>query len=118
MITREENLTIRGDCVAAVKAEKGLTDFEPEMVKAAQSMKANISLTLSADGKRFRITGKGHPKLTYKDPKDMVARKSGYVCNRTLMVNADKGARDIPRDLVKLLRSLNTEILVEVEIKP
>ena len=38
-------------------------------------------------------------------PTDMVVRKSGYICGRTLAINADKAACDLSRALVEKLKN-------------
>ncbi len=117
MTTREAHLSRRGDCVAAVSAEKGLSDLSPEIKEAARRPEALITLTLSADGEIFEAKGMGHPSLTYADQNDMVARKSGYVCDRTLMVHSDRAACDMPRRIVDKLRDPNTILHVTVTVE-
>ena len=118
MTTRESNLSRRGDCVVAVSAEKGLSDLSPEIKEAARRPGAIIILTLRVGGEAFNVRGVGHPSLTYADQNDMVARKSGYVCDRTLMVHSDRAACDMPRTIVDKLRDQNAsvEITVTVEV--
>ena len=60
------------------------------------------------------ITGFGHEDLELSHPTDIVIRKSDYTCSRTLMINADKAARDLDLDLVEDLKNGKT---MEVTIK-
>ncbi|HHL41695.1 MAG TPA: DUF371 domain-containing protein, partial [Candidatus Bathyarchaeota archaeon] len=53
-------------------------------------------------------------ELTYTDEIDMVARKSSYTCGRTLMVQCDKAAVDIPKELVEFLQDPETVIKVQL----
>jgi hypothetical protein len=46
---------------------------------------------------------------------DLVIRKSNYVCNRTLMVEADKSASNLGRDLVRALRDPQARIIVKMQ---
>jgi hypothetical protein len=103
MTTKEKHLTKKGDCIVAVNAEKGLLDLDDGIKEVARSGETAISLKLEAGGEEFTVRGRGHPGLTYTDPSDIVVRKSGYVCGRTLMVGADKAACDIPDDLIRVL---------------
>ena len=118
MTTREAHLSRRGDCVAAVSAEKGLSDLSPEIKEAARQPEAVITLTLQVGGEAFNVRGMGHPSLTYTDHNDMVARKSGYICGRTLMIHSDKAACNMPRTIVEKLRDQNAlvEIIVTIEV--
>ncbi len=51
------------------------------------------------------IVGFGHDDLTLPHPTDIVCRTSDYVCPRTLMINADKAARDLDLDLIEDLKN-------------
>jgi hypothetical protein len=117
MITREDHLSRRGDCVVAVSAEKGLSDLNPEIKEAARRTGAAIILTLRVGGEAFEVKGMGHPSLTYADPNDMVARKSGYICDRTLMIHSDRAACDMSRTIVDKLRDPNTILYVTVTVE-
>ncbi|KON29324.1 hypothetical protein AC482_06750 [miscellaneous Crenarchaeota group-15 archaeon DG-45] len=105
MVTREPELTPRGDCVVAVSAEKGPRDIDSRAKEAIRSPDARVSLILEAGGLAFEAAGRGDPGLTLNHPTDMVARRSRYVCDRTLMIGADKAARDIEPNLLRLLQS-------------
>jgi len=117
MITREPRLTTRGDCIVAVAAEMGASDLDTTMKAAMRSRDAKIKLVLEAGKIVFEISGRGDPGLTLTHMNDMVARKSSYICDRTVMVRADKAACDIPTPLLRLLkepeRAVNLELVVE-----
>ena len=117
MITRDEHLTARGDCVVTVAAEASLLDLPDEMKEAARTRDAAITLTIKVGQLSFTVTGRGHPLLSYSSTSDIVARKSVYTCSRTLMVEADKAARDIPREMVRLLQSPGSEVKVTLTVQ-
>jgi hypothetical protein len=104
MVTREPDVTLRGDCIVAVAAEKGLRDLDRRVKEAMCSRDAGIRLILQADGLTFQVSGRGDPRLTLSHPTDMVTRRSSYVCDRTLMVGADKAAYDLEPRLVRMLQ--------------
>jgi len=114
MTTMENSLTSKGDCIVAVSAEMGLAQLSPEIKEAARNPETRIIFTLKTGKHKFVTTGAGHAGLIYSDPSDMVARKSNYVCGRTLMVRADKAAIDLPIELVKSLQDLDTEITIKI----
>lgn len=60
------------------------------------------------------ITGFGHEDLTLTHPTDIVIRKSDYICPRTLMIGADKAARDLDENLI---HDLKNGKVMEVSIK-
>jgi len=105
MVTREPELTSRGDCIVAVAAEKGLRDLDAEMKAAIRSQAVKIRLILEVGGFAFEVSGRGDPRLTLSHPTDIIARRSDYICDRTLMVGADKAACDVEQPMVKLLQS-------------
>jgi len=114
MVTRDEELTTRGDCVVAVRAGKGLKDLDPSLKELIRREDAKVTLTIEAGDSSFIVTGRGHPRLSLNDPVDMVIRKSGYICDRTLMIRADKAACDIPSNFVRLLQEGDRRILLTI----
>ncbi len=116
-VTKETHLTTQGDCIAAVAAEKGLRDLPDAMREAARRSDAVISLSLRLGDRVFTTTGRGDPRLTWDHPTDMVARMSGYTCDRTLMVHADKATIHMPRSLVQRLKDPNALIRVTVAVE-
>ena len=116
-VTKENHLTTRGDCIAAVKAEKGLADLGTEMRNAARRPDSVISLTIRVGEKVFTTTGRGDPELTWGHPTDMVARMSSYTCPRTLMVHADKAIIHMARSLVQQLKDPQAIVKITVSIE-
>ncbi len=116
-VTMETHLTTQGDCIAAVAAEKGLGGMPQAMREAARRRDAIISLNLRLGDRVFTTTGRGDPALTWEHPTDMVARMSGYVCPRTLMVHADKATIHMPRSLVQLLKDPEARVVVTVAVE-
>ena len=104
-ITKEEHLTPRGDCIAAVSASKGAVDLSPEFKKTACRPDAHIEIRIAVDGEVETVKAKGHSALTFSHPTDLVVRKSDYVCGRTLAIRADKAACDLSRKLAEKLRN-------------
>ncbi len=115
-ITKEDRLTPRGDCIVAVKAEKGALDLKEEVKRAIRSEGAKVTLELEVEGLKFTVQGLGCSRLTLTHPTDLVVRKSSFTCPRTLMVNADRSAADIPRSMVEALR-LEKRVLVRIVVR-
>ncbi|MEM3840784.1 MAG: DUF371 domain-containing protein [Candidatus Bathyarchaeia archaeon] len=102
--TREKELSVRGDCIVAVSADKGFSDLKPEFREFLRKENARLTILIEADGAVDVVKARGSPKLILSHPTDMVVRKSGYICGRTLAINADKAACDLSRALVKRLQ--------------
>jgi len=117
MVTRETELTPLGDCIVAVAAERGLRALDPRMKEAIRSQDAKVRLILKAGGLIFEALGGGGARLTLSNPTDMIARRSRYICDRTLIVGADKAACDIEPPLLRLLQNsdqvINVTLVVE-----
>ena len=104
-ITKEVHLSRRGDCIIAVAANKSLADLSEEFKESLRKPGSKLTLTIETNEITAQINAYGSPKLTLKHPSDMVVRKSTYIDDRTLAINADKAAVDLPRKLVEKLRN-------------
>jgi hypothetical protein len=49
--------------------------------------------------------GRGDPALTFENERSLVGRTSTYVDDRTIMLEADRAAADVDRELVCALAS-------------
>jgi hypothetical protein len=116
-ITKDHELTKRGDCVIAVKATKAPIDLSPEFKRACRQQGARITIRLEAVGLIDVVQGSGSPNLSFTHPNEMVGRKSSYVSDRTLMIKADKAACDLDRRLVKALTSPKTVLTAYLTVK-
>jgi hypothetical protein len=112
--TKDAALTRRGDCVIAVNATKGLREMSVEFRQLCRNDETRILVELRAAGRLEVIEGKGTRRLALDHPTDMVGRKSSYASERTFMIHADRAACDIDRDLISVLRSPETKLLVRL----
>jgi hypothetical protein len=114
-ITTEDFLTESGTCIVGIRADQTLANL-PEQIKAlATSGSTSIVLRLTVEDSVEEIWGHGAPGLAYEDTTSMVVRTSSYECGRTLMVGADKAARDLDRSFVDLLQDNRTRILCDID---
>jgi len=102
-VTSDDFLTPAGDCILAIEADRVPADFAEAFVDACRSHGATITAEIAADGHVERVTGRGHPDLTFENERSHVVRTSDYVDDRTVMVGADAAAADLDRDLVAAL---------------
>lgn len=116
-VTKEATLTKQGDCILAVESTRAAADLPLEFKEAARKEGARITVTIKAGELKEIVKAKGSPKLTFSHPTDIVVRKSGYVCGRTLAIMADKAASDFSRDFVEKLKDNNQEINVMLSVK-
>ena len=116
-VTKEEKLSKRGDCIIAVEATKAAADLPFEFKEAARKEDARITVTIEAGELKETVKAKGSPKLKFTHPTDLVVRKSGYVCSRTLAIRADKAASDFSRKLVEKLKDPNQGVKVMLTVE-
>lgn len=102
-VTTDADISLAGDCIVAVAADKGAASLSGAVKKAAARDDAYITVVISCNGYSDTITGWGSNKMTFTDPASMVFRVSDHVCGRTVMINADKPAARLDRGLVKSL---------------
>lgn len=113
-ITKEDVKTGYGDCIVATGAERSLSDLPGELKAAARVEGVPMKVVLEAGGFTQTIRGRGDPDLSFESGHEMVVRKSGYVCGRTLMVHANRAAADLDKDFVELLKDGKRNIGVTI----
>jgi len=117
--TKDTHLTERGDCIIGVEASKGVANLSDEFKRIVQNPNSLVSLSFNVEKYSEVVRGFGSQGLLLTNPTDVVVRKSGYVCNRTLMVRSDKAAIDLPRGLISLLqepsRRIEVKLVAEVD---
>ncbi|MCP8321646.1 MAG: DUF371 domain-containing protein [archaeon] len=107
-ITKEEKISLKGDCIVGVKANKSCKDLNDQL-KRLITNNVPIKITVHVGKYVFEANAMGHPSLTITDENDIVVRKSNYVCPRTLAIKSDKAAIDMPRDMVLMLNKSNVK---------
>ena len=115
-ITKEIHLSRRGDCIIAVAADKSLADLSEEFKESVRKSSAKLTLIIEANGITAQINAYGSSKLTLTHPSDMVVRKSSYIDDRTLAINADKAAAGLPRKLVEKLRNPKQKVRIILKV--
>ncbi len=115
MITKDEEIGPRADCVLAVGADKSVAGLRDTTKRAIRSGH-QIEVTIEAGGLKEVIRGRGHGDLTLSDTTDIVIRKSTFICGRTLMIRADKAAIDLRQGFVERLRDAKAKVLVTIKI--
>jgi uncharacterized protein len=113
-ITKETHLTSKGDCIVAVNSTLGPADIPQDLRSKISTPQSKIRLLLTVGQFHFTITGRGDKRLTLTDPTDFVIRRSGFISDRTLMIHADKAAKDLPSEMVRLLRDPRTVVTIEI----
>jgi uncharacterized protein len=103
-VTKDPHLTLRGDCIIGVNANKSCSDLASEMKNKIKSNHSFIEIELIVEPFKFKFHGFGNENLLLTHDHDIVFRKSNFVCNRTLCVNCNLSAIHLPRKMIDLLR--------------
>jgi uncharacterized protein len=103
-VTKDPHLTLRGDCIIGVNANKSCSDLASEMKNKIKSNHSFIEIELIVEPFEFKFHGFGNENLLLTNDHDIVFRKSNFVCNRTLCVNCNLSAIHLPRKMIDLLR--------------
>ena len=116
-ITKEPQLSKRGNCIVAVSADKALADLTAEFKECLRRRNSKITMLIEVGEIADVVNAIGSPKLPLTHSTDMVIRKSNYICNRTLAINADKAACDLPRELVEKLKNPTQKVRITLTVK-
>ncbi|MHA1729191.1 MAG: DUF371 domain-containing protein [Promethearchaeota archaeon] len=116
--TKECHLSKKGDCILGVGSQRSCVDLRENTKKALVRVKTQknpkflIKLVLKSNYESF--FGFGNKDLKLTDKRDIVFRKSNYICGRTIMISCNKAAKDINRNLIKDLRDPASLMMVEI----
>lgn len=110
-VTREETLTPAGDCIIGVGADKGPRELDEGFKEVLRTEGAILATLLKAGTITVEIHSQGHPALPFDHTTDLVWRRSGYICGRTIGIRTDRTARTLPRELIANLRREETLVV-------
>ena len=114
-ITKETELTPRGDCIVGVGATCGCADIPKELKNHIHTPNAQIKCIIVVNDLEFVIRGTGNPELALTHQNDIVLRKSNFVCPRTLAVQCDKSSDDISQEMLTCLQNPYTKGVLTIE---
>jgi hypothetical protein len=116
-ITKDEHLTLKGDCIIGVRATKACADLDPAIKSRLAKSDSRVKIEIVVSSDTYTITGTGDERLTLKNPHDIVIRKTNFVCPRTLSVRCDRASSDIPRRMVEALKNPETKGLFRITVE-
>jgi hypothetical protein len=115
-VTSDDYLTPAGDCILGIAADRVPADFDDGFVAACQRADATVEATLSVGDRTVTIEGRGDPSLTFDSDRSLVGRTSDYADGRTVMVEADAAAADVPQDVVDALAA-GADLTLELRVR-
>lgn len=105
MITTEEEMTLNGDCIIGISADKSLNDLSNAFSDLLSDDRTILRTILSSEGIVCEIRSLGSAQMALDHPTDFVWRRSDYVCGRTIGIRSDYVARTLPEGLIQALSS-------------
>lgn len=114
-LTKENSITKRGNCILGIKATKSCIDLNPILKKYIKNEK-KIKVSIRVENLTDSFYGFGNKYLTLLDNKDLVFRKSNYICDRTVLINCSKSSNDLSRKLIKKLNNPPIKFSIIFEI--
>lgn len=110
--TKDHELTLRGNCIVAVSCNKGLRDI-PFRLKKYLLEEKKIKIIIKCGNFEDYLYAYGCKNLVFSNQKEIVIRKSSYIDERTLAINATKAAKDLRRDLINEIKK-GKEVLIKI----
>ena len=112
-ITKEPFLTKKGDCIIGINADKACYDLNKD-AKLYLTKGEKVFFEIEVNGKKDIITAFGSKNLILTNKTSIVIRKSNFIDDRTIAINADKAACDIRRDIIEELKNPNVKLILRV----
>ena len=98
--TKDKELSKKGGCILGVSA-----DFSLDEIKKLIKKSINKEIKIIIDDEQ-EINGEINPD--FNSDHEIVIRKTDFISDRTLAINADKAAVDLSRELVDSLKKDNS----------
>ena len=115
-ITKATTLSLRGDCIIGVNANKACRDLKPSLRNLLRQPNLLVKIEFEVSDLFFTMDGRSDPRLSLLNDHDIVIRKSNFACPRTVAISCNKSSSDIPRDLVYLLRNPQVQGLLRIGV--
>jgi len=113
--TKDKYLTKKGNCIIGINASKACYDLDPKLKEAIINEK-KVKVILEVNNIKDYFYGFGHKNLRLLNKKDMVFRKSNYICDRTVLISCTKSSNDLKQELIEALKHPGKEISIIFEI--
>lgn len=114
-ITKNTNLTKRGNCVLAVGATKACFDLTSDLKNRIKSGN-KFKIILKVENTQDYFYGFGNKELSLLDKNDMVFRKSDFICDRTVLLNCSKSSKELSRKLTEKLKSPEKKLTIKFKL--
>ena len=114
--TKDGHLSKMGDCIIVVGTARAVADLNSAFKKSLANDNARLTILIEAGNFSETVNALGSSRLILTHERDMVIRKSSYVCSRTLAIGADKAAKDISQRLLEKLKDPAQKVKITLTI--
>ena len=115
--TKDEDLSLNGDCIIGIKADFSLSLLK-KFIEKLNNKRITITITKINNNNENdveKINAEINP--SFNSDKDIVIRKSDFIDKRTFAIHADKAAFELNKDLIEFLREKRNKIEVVIRNK-
>ena len=116
-ITKDKDLTLNGDCIIGINANKACKDLDVEIKKRIKKKDSLIEICIIVEPHSFTIKGFGDDNLLLTNEDDIVLRKSKYICDRTLSINCNFSSLEIPREIIDSLKDPSKTGMMQIKVE-
>ena len=109
-ITKDQNLTERGDCIIGIKSDFNIYElkkFSKKIKIVCETVDPLTNSTLSSEFKCF-------VNPNFHSNNELVLRKSHFDSGRTFGFNLNKGANNLDRKIVQLLKNPDQKMNITI----
>jgi hypothetical protein len=114
-LTKDTHLTKNGTCILGIEASKACYELNPLLKKKITSGE-QIYVIIKVGDIVDSFYGYGNKSLTLLNKKDMVFRKSDFVCDRTILINCSKSSSELDRNIIKKLTNSKEQFSIIFEV--
>jgi len=101
-LTKDTYLTKNGTCILGIEASKACYDLN-HLLKKKIIDGEKISVIIKAGNIIDSFYGFGDKNLTLLSKKDIIFRKSDFICDRTILIKCSKSSTELNRKIIKNL---------------
>ncbi len=115
-LTKDSDISEKGDCIIGVKLDKGLKDLDDEFKKVLKKDSSLVIIVLQVDDLKDMVLARGSNRLILEDDKRIVVRRSRFIGPETLAIESNKASKNLNRDIIRRLQDPDTRLHVTIYV--
>ena len=112
--TRDENLTLKGDCILGVSASKEFSELTSKKKISELKEGKKLIVEIESTDKKIKDSLSGYYNESFSSNTELVIRKSDFKDERTFLTNCNKASIDIDRKIVKILKREENKATIRI----